>query len=237
LKPFSEVRKGEPLPRHSAAIVASNLLAPAGVLLLGWNAAEAIFLIWLDTLLVSLQLGALALAAATRTFAPPAGMHKGGWWIGVGMGMLFIAPVFFAPPFVVGIELHETLKPQFPQGPLAAAFADRMIYLWIAVEVLVRGFQVLARASDILHNTAAIESFTARALDQLFGLMFRAVILINLAWLSSWFGRPGLLLFLFASSAFLVYTELHENWVRQLYGRLLRWEEELRARAKDRSNP
>lgn len=221
--------------RQRAAIVASNLLVPAGVLLFGWNAAAAIFLIWLDTLLVSLQLGALAFAAAKPTVAPPAGMHKGGWWIGVGIGMAFFVPVFFAPPFVVGLELHEMLQPQFPQGPLAAAFADRIIYLWIALEVVVRGVQVLARARDILHNPAASQSFTAQALDQFFGLMFRAIILINLAWLSSWFGRPGLLVFLFAASAFLVYTELHENWVRQLYSRLRQWEEELRARAKERN--
>jgi hypothetical protein len=67
--------------------------------------------------------------------------------------------------------------------------------------------------------------------------MFRAVILIWLAWLASALGRPGLLIFLFAASAFLMYTELHENWLAQLYRRLRRWEDELRSRAKDRSNP
>jgi hypothetical protein len=37
------------------------------------------------------------------------------------------------------------------------------------------------------------------------------VILIALAWLSSWIGRPGLLVFLFAAAAFLIYSELRKN--------------------------
>ena len=67
--------------------------------------------------------------------------------------------------------------------------------------------------------------------------MFRMVILIHLAWLASWFARPGLLVFLFTAGAFLAYTELHEDWLRRLYGRWRRLEEQLRARAKNRANP
>ena len=224
-------------PRQRAAIIAANLLVPVGVLLFGWNAAAAVFLIWLDTLLVSLTLGALIFAALSPILAPPPGTPRGGWMIGIGVGMAFVAPMFFAPPFVVGLELYESLRAQFPEGPLTAAFADRIIYLWIAIEVVTRGFQVLARASEILHTPAAAASFTAQIAEQFLALMFRAVILIHLAWLSSWFGRPGLLVFLFAASAFLVYTELHENWLRQLYGRLRQWEEDLKERAKNRPNP
>ena len=41
--------------------------------------------------------------------------------------------------------------------------------------------------------------------------MYRMAILIALAWLSSWIGRPGLLVFIFAVAGFLIFTELHEN--------------------------
>jgi hypothetical protein len=150
--------------------------------------------------------------------------------IGIGIGMLFVAPIFIAPPLMVGLELYDSLKGQFPQGPLAAAFADRVIHLWIAIEIAVRGFQMLRK-----HAVDAL--VIAQIGEQVLGLMFRAVILIWLAWLASALGRPGLLIFLFAASAFLMYTELHENWLAQLYRRLRRWEDELRSRAKDRSNP
>jgi len=202
-----------------AGIIAANLLVPAGVLLFGWNAAAAIFLIWLDMLLVSLGLGALVFAAFSPLLIAPAGVHKGGWMIGIGIGMLFVAPIFIAPPLVVGLELYDSAKAQFPQGPVAAAFADRVIYLWIAMEIAVRGFQVLARASEIANKPAAAGSFMPQIGEQVLALMFRAVILVHLAWLSSRFGRPGLLAFLFAASAFLMVTELHENWLARLYSR------------------
>ena len=220
-----------------AGIIAANLLVPAGVLFFGWNAAAAVFLIWLEMALVSLRLGVLVFAALRPALAAPDGVHKGGWMIGIGIGMFFVAPIFVAPPLVVGMELYDSLKAQFPQGPLAAAFADRLIYLWIALEVAVRGFQVLTRAGEIVKTPAAAGSFIPQIGEQVLALMFRAVILIQLAWLSSWFGRPGLLAFLFAASAFLMLTELHENWLAQLYGRWRRWESELQARAKKRSNP
>lgn len=216
--------------RQRASIIASNLLVPAGVLLFGWNAAAAIFLIWLDTLIVSLQLGALILAAASPFLARPAGTHRGGWMIGISIGLAFVAPAFFAPPFMVGAELYDLLKPQFPQGPLAAAFADRLIFLWIGIEIVIRGWQVLVRAGEILQRPAAAASFKAEGLDQFLGLMFRMIVLLALAWLASWFGRPGLLLFLFAASAFFIYTDLHENWLRHLAGAALRWAEAHRAR-------
>ena len=224
-------------PRQRAAIVAANLLVPVGVLLFGWSAAAAVFLIWLDTLLVSLTLGVLIFAAVSPTLAPPPDTHRGGWMIGIGTGMAFVAPIFLAGPFVLGLELYDWLKPQFPQGPFAAAFADRVIYLWIAIEVVIRGFQVLARAGDIVRKPAVAASFMPQIGEQFLGLMFRMVILINLAWLSSWFGRPGLLIFLFAASAFLAYVELHENWLGRLFGRLRQWEEDLKERAKNRPNP
>ena len=117
------------------------------MLAFGWNAAAAVFLIWLDTLLVSLALGAIIFAAVSPALAAPPGTHKGGWRIGIGLGLLFVVPMFFAGPLVLAAELYDSLRPQFPQGPLAAAFADRVIYLWIALELVVRGFQVLgARA-------------------------------------------------------------------------------------------
>jgi hypothetical protein len=217
-------------PGQRATIVGANFLVPAGVLFFGWNAAAAVFLIWLDMLLFSVRLGVLVFAAVSPLLAAPAGTHRGGWMIGIGIGMLFVAPIFIAPPLMVGLELYDSLKGQFPQGPLAAAFADRVIYLWIAIEIAVRGFQMLRkRAVDAL--------VIAQIGEQVLGLMFRAVILIWLAWLASALGRPGLLIFLFAASAFLMYTELHENWLAQLYRRLRRWEDELRSRAKDRSNP
>jgi hypothetical protein len=222
-----------------AAVVAANLLVPAGVLVFGWNAAAAAFLIWLDTLLYSLTLGALGLAAARRSFAPPPEMQrqKAGWWAGIGLGMLFVAPVFFAPPVVLGLELHDALRRHFPQGPLAAAFADRAIYLWIVLALVIRSLQVSSLAREILGNAALVESIGARAADQLLGLVLRAVILIHLAWLVAWFGRPGLLVFLFAASAFLAYTELHEDWVRRGLRRLQRWEARLKERARNRASP
>lgn len=80
---------------NRAAVIAANLMVPAGVLLFGWNAAAAVFLIWLDTLLVSLQLGALLFALAKPLLAPaPGTQHTGAWWVGVGIGMGFIAPLF-----------------------------------------------------------------------------------------------------------------------------------------------
>jgi hypothetical protein len=200
-------------PGQRASIIAANLLVPAGVLFFGWNAAAAVFLIWLDMLLFSIRLGVLVFAAVSPLLAAPPDTHKAGWAIGTGIGMLFVAPVFVAPPLMVGLELYDALKPQFPQGPLAAAFADRVIYLWIAIELAVRGFQ-------ILQKRAAGGLAIAQIGEQVLGLMFRAVILIWLAWLASALGRPGLLVFLFAASAFLMYTELHENWLAQLYRRL-----------------
>ena len=194
-----------------AEIIAANLLVPVGVLAFGWNGAAAVFLIWLDTLLVSLQLGALIFAALSPLLAPPADTHRGGWTIGVGIGMAFAAPMFFVPPFVVGLELYDWLKPQFPEGPLAAAFSDRVIYVWIALEVLIRGDHVLARARKILQQPAQGASFSVQAATQLLALMYRMAILIALAWLSSWIGRPGLLVFIFAVAGFLIFTELHEN--------------------------
>jgi hypothetical protein len=194
-----------------AEIIAANLLVPVGVLAFGWNGAAAVFLIWLDTLLVSLQLGALVFAAVNPLLAPPADTHRGGWTIGVGIGMAFAAPMFFVPPFVVGLELYEWLKPQFPEGPLSAAFADRIIYVWIAIGVLIRGDYVLARARKILQQPAVAASFAVQTMTQLLALMYRMVILIGLAWLSSWTGRPGLLVFLFAAAAFLIYSELRKN--------------------------
>jgi hypothetical protein len=219
------------------AVVVANLLVPAGVLLFGWNAAAAVFLIWLDTAIVSLRLAVLIFAAASPLFVRPPGTHRGGWMIGIGIGMAFFAPIFVAAPLMVGMELYDSLRTQFPQGPLAAAFADPVIYLWIAIEIALRGVQVLGRAREILSQPALAASFTAQIAEQFLALMFRMVILIHLAWLASWFARPGLLLFLFAASAFLAYTELHENWLRQLYGRWRRLEEQLRARAKNKANP
>ena len=194
-----------------AEIIAANLLVPVGVLAFGWNGAAAVFLIWLDTLLVSLQLGALIFAAVSPLLAPPADTPRDGWTIGVGIGMAFVAPMFFVPPFVVGLELYDWLKPQFPEGPLAAAFSDRVIYVWIALEVLIRGDHVLARARKILQQPAQGASFSVQAATQLLALMYRMAILIALAWLSSWIGRPGLLVFIFAVAGFLIFTELHEN--------------------------
>jgi hypothetical protein len=139
-------------PGQRATIVGANLLVPAGVLFFGWNAAAAVFLVWLDMLLVSLRLGVLVFAAVS---------------------------------------------------PLLA---------WIAIELAVRGYQ-------ILHRRAAGGLGIAQIGEQVLALMFRAVILITLASLASWFGRAGLVAFLFAAGAFLMYTELHENWLAQLYRR------------------
>jgi hypothetical protein len=222
--------------KGNATVIAANLLVPAGVLLFGWNIATAVFLIWLDALLYSLQLGVLVFALAKPTFAPPAGTpHPAAWRVGIGIGMAFFMPLFFVPPLVLGAELHDLLRPQFPQGPLAAAFSQRLIFLWIAIEVVVRGLQVLSRASELLNKPAAASSFGARAGYVFLGLMYRMVILLWLAWASAWFGRAGLLVFLFLAGALLAYTELHEDWVRHLYARFRLWEERLRSRAKDRS--
>jgi hypothetical protein len=199
---------------------------PLGVLLFNWNAAAALFLIWLDTLLVGLQLGALVLAAAVRSLPPPAGTPRGGWWIGIGLGMLFVAPLFFAPPLVLGMELHDALKPHFPAGPLAAAFADRIVYAWIALEVVLRGWHVVMRWRD--SSSRPLESLALPIADQLLGLVFRVVVLLHLAWLSAWLGRLGLLAFLFAAGAFLACAESHENWVRRLFQRLQQWQVERR---------
>jgi len=189
-----------------AEIIAANLIVPVGVLAFGWNGAAAIFLIWLDTLLVSLLLVVLIVAARGPLLAPPADMPRGGWMLGIGV----VAPVFFVPP-LVGLELYDWLKPQFPEGPLAAAFTDRIIYVWIAIGVLIRGDYVLARARKILQQPALAPSFAVQTTTQLLALMYRLVILIALAWLSSWTGRPGLLAFLFAAAAFLIYSELRKN--------------------------
>lgn len=201
-------------------VIAANLLVPAGVLLFGWNIAAAVFLVWLDALLFSLQLAVLMFALAKPALAPPAGTpHPKAWWVGIGIGMAFFAPVFFVPPLLFGAELHDLLRPQFPQGPLAAAFSQRLIFVWIAIEVVVRGLQVLARAGEILSKPAAASSFGRQAGYVFLGLLFRMVILLWLAWASAWFGRPGLLVFLFLAGALLAYTELHEDWVRHLYAR------------------
>ena len=203
-------------PGQRATIVGANLLVPAGVMFFGWNAAAAVFLVWLDMLLVSIRLGILVFAALSPLLVAPAGTHQCGWIIGIGIGMLFVVPIFIAPPIMVGVTLHDALQPQFPQGTLAAAFSDRLIYLWIAIEVVVRGSQVLVRAGEILGKPAALASFAPQIGEQVLALMFRAVILIALASLASWFGRAGIVVFLFAAGAFLIYTELHENWLVQL---------------------
>jgi hypothetical protein len=221
---------------NRAAVIAANLMVPAGVLLFGWNAAAAVFLIWLDTLLVSLQLGVLLFALAKPLLAPaPATQHTAAWWVGVGIGMAFVAPLFFAPPLVLGAHLHDALRPQFPQGPLAAAFASHLMFLWIGIEVTLRGIQVIGRAQDLINRPLAAASFSAQAVYQLIGLAWRMLILMALAWMASGFGRAGLIAFLFAVAAFLAYTELHEDWV----GRLYRWfehkEKELRARRRESS--
>jgi hypothetical protein len=224
--------------KGNAIIIAANLLVPAGVLLFGWNIAAAVLLIWLDALLFSLQLGVLMFALAKPAFAPPAGtLHTTAWWVGVGIGTAFFVPVFFVPPLVLGAELHDLLRPQFPQGPLAAALSQRLIFLCIAIEVVMRGLQVRSRASELLNTPAAASSFGAQGWYMLVGLMYRMVILLGLAWASAWFGRSGLLVFLFLAGALLAYTELHEDWVRHLYARFRLWEERLRSRAKDRSSP
>ena len=206
-------------PSQRATIIAANLLVPAGVLLWGWDAAAAVFLVWLDMLLLSARTGVLVFAALGPRLAAPPGVHKGGWMIGTGLGMLFVVPIFIAPPLVVGLELLDSLSAQFPQGPLAAAFGERMIYLWIAVAVLTRAFQRPARTPSV-----------AQFGEQVLGLIFRAVILIWLAWLVSALGRAGLLIFLFAASSFLMYTELQEDWVSRLHGRFRAWEEKVKAR-------
>ena len=83
---------------------------------------------------------------------------------------------------------------------------------FVAPPLAVRGFQ-------ILHRRAVCGLGIAQIGEQVLALMFRAVILIALASLASWFGRAGLVAFLFAAGAFLMYTELHENWLAQLYRR------------------
>ena len=212
------------------AIVVANLLVPGGVLFLGWNAAAAAFLIWLDMALVSVGLGVLVFAAFSPTLVRPPGAHRGGWLIGVGIGMLFVAPIFIAPPLLVGMEIHDSLRAQFPQGLVAAAFADRAIYLWIAIELATRGFQVLARARQMAAQRAAAASFVPQIGAQVMALMFRAVILIHLAWLAAWLGRAGLVVFLFAASAFLMYTDLQQDWLSRLHRRFRAWEAALKAR-------
>lgn len=200
--------------------MAANLLVPAGVLLFGWNAAAAVFLLWLDTLLLSLQLGVVLFAAAKPLVVRPPEVHGGGWAIGIGIGLAFVLPLFLVPPLIVGAELHELLKRHFPQGPFAVAFADRLIYLAIAVEVLVRGVQVLGRVREVLARPEESKAYAAQGAQQFASLVMRMVVLIMLAWLAAGIGRPGLLGFLLAAGAFLAYSELNESWLRRLQERL-----------------
>jgi hypothetical protein len=129
-------------------------------------------------LLVSLRLGVLVFAAVSPLLAAPSGTHKAGWMIGTGIGMLFVVPIFVAPPLAVGMVLHDSL------------------------------------AFQILHRRAVGGLVIAQIGEQVLALMFRAVILIALASLASWFGRAGLVAFLFAAGAFLMYAELQRTGSR-----------------------
>ena len=89
------------------------------------------------------------------------------------------------------MELHDLLKRHFPQGPLVAAFADRWIYLAIAIGVLARGVQLLERAREILGRPADAKTHAAQGAEQFVLLVMRMVVLILLCWLAAGMGRPG----------------------------------------------
>src|SRR5688572_9304368 len=107
-----------------AALIVGNLLTPLGVLAFGWSLAAAVFLIWLDIVFISVQLGVLILAAASHSLAPPADTpHTVAWRVGVGIGVALFSPLFVAPPLIIGTYLLDLLAPQSPDGPFAAIFA------------------------------------------------------------------------------------------------------------------
>jgi hypothetical protein len=204
-----------------AAVIAGNLLAPLGVLLFGWSVATAVFLIWLDTCFISLQLGILIFAAASHALAPPAGTpHTGGWWAGVGIGVALMAPMFVAPPLLLGAYLLDLLAPQTPSGPAAAIFAGRLVMVWVAIQVLLRGWQIVTRAAELRRDAEAAASFVPKAGYQLLALIYRMVILMALIWVSSLFGRYGGLIFLFVATVLMTYAELHEDWLQKLAARM-----------------
>lgn len=214
-----------------AAIIAGNLVAPLGVLLLGWNVAAALFIVWLDTLFISLQLGILVLAAASHALAPPADTpHTAAWWVGVGIGVAFLAPMFVVPPLVVGGYAMDLVRPQFAEGPWAAVFSSRLILIGIGLTLILRGGQVLTRAAELRRDAGAVASFIPQAGYQFLALAYRMLILMALIWVSSFFGRHGAIVFLLAATALLTYGELHENWLHDLAAWAKRKEDRLRER-------
>jgi hypothetical protein len=218
-----------------AAIIIGNLLTPLGVLLFGWSVAAAVFLIWLDIIFVSVQLGVLIFAAGSHALAPPAGTsHTTAWWIGVAIGAGLMAPLFIAPPLVFGAQLLDLLAPQSPDGPFAAIFAGRVIILWVAIQVLLRGWQVVSRAGELRRDASAAASFVPQAAYQFLALAYRLLLLLALIWVSSLFGRHGALVFLFVGTALMTYFELHENWLPDIAAKLRALEEELREKGRAR---
>ena len=203
------------------AVIAGNLLAPLGVLLFGWNVATAVFLIWLDTCFISLQLGILIFTVMGRSIEPPAGTEPtGAWRFGIGIGMALMSPMFVAPPLLLGAYLLDLLAPQMPNGPAAALFAGRLVMVWVAIQVLLRGSEIVSRARELRRDADAAASFVPKAGYQLLALIYRMVVLMALVWVSSLFGRYGGLVFLFIATALMTYAELHEDWLQKLAARM-----------------
>lgn len=114
-------------------IVARNIAPLVGILLLGWNARNILYLYFIDTLLAL----AVIIAGAMRYFHPP--VEEDGWAaringeVGVVAGGVFVAAVIAVP---LGVWLVFML-----QGDLAlrATFADpnfRVAAAWQAIAAL-----------------------------------------------------------------------------------------------------
>jgi hypothetical protein len=188
-----------------SSIIASNLLPAFGVLALGWPAAPAVFLIWLEGWLGILELSAQAAIHAKRQQKEEAPKDALGcaWTLGWPLGILIGLTALSAPAFVAGGALYSLLKRHAPGDPWVGLLDARGLLWAVAAAVVLKAFQV-ARVM----RAESLEPFRTTAQDSYILLVNRCFLLLVLAYLTGGLGRFGLSAFVVLASAALASMEM-----------------------------
>ena len=197
-----------------------NALPLPGVLLLGWEAAPAIFMLWVDTLLRNVQFVAtLAAVARWSNLRSRSGVlsselaRSPATWFGTVMAR--IAAVVLVPVLVV------QLAPHYPEGLLGALTAARGLYPLLVLDVAACVY-VAAQAVSAARGQDQGRSIRTSATERYILLYNRCVILELIAWISLWMGHAGTVIFLVLASAFISYVDTRENWLKDFEAKIHR---------------
>lgn len=198
------------------SIIISNLLPAFGILALGWPAAPAVFLIWLEGWLGILELSAQATIHATRNQKEETPKDAMGcaWTLGWPLGILIGLTALSAPAFVAGGALYSLLKRNVPGDPWVGLLDARGLLWAAAAAVALKVFQIVK-----VMQAESLEPFKAAAQERYVLLANRCFLLFVLACFTAGMGHFGLMVFVVLASAALTYAELTgKDFLHRLFG-------------------